>query len=258
VNESDPVIIEVTLPAPVDAVWRALRDPAELRRWFGWDHEGLDEEIHYIFDETVDAAEDGGTLAWEHGDRFTLEAHSGQTILRVTRPAPAAGVSWDDVYDEITEGWITFVQQLRFALARHPGEDRRTVFLGGRAARDGGADLPEMLALSDPALVPGERYATTAVTGEHLTGEVWHRSAHQIGVTVDQYGDGLLLAAHYGASSRPPHGGADIVITTYGLDAAALAEVERRWRTWWREHFAEPGSTKHAADLRPGNDGNGE
>lgn len=253
-NEPDPVIVEVTLPAPVDAVWRALRDPAELRRWFGWDHDDLDEEIRYIFDETVDASEDDGTLAWGHGDRFTLEARGGQTILRVTRPAPAAHVSWDDVYDEITEGWITFVQQLRFALARHPGEERRTVFLGGSAARDGAARLPALLALTDAALVPGERYATTAVTGEHLTGEVWHRAPHQIGVTVDQYGDGLLVATHYGASSRPPHGGADIVITTYGLDAAALADVERRWRAWWRDNFAEPAST-NAADLGPGNDG---
>lgn len=34
---SDPVICEVVVAAPADAVWHALREPAELRRWFGWD-----------------------------------------------------------------------------------------------------------------------------------------------------------------------------------------------------------------------------
>ena len=29
-------------------------------------------------------------------------------------------------FDEINEGWLTFVQQLRFYLERHAGEERRT------------------------------------------------------------------------------------------------------------------------------------
>ena len=236
-NDADEVIIEVTLPAPVDTVWQALRDPDELRRWFGWQHDGLDDEIRFIFDETVDASRDHGTLAWDNGDRFTLEADGAQTVLRVTRAAPAGGATWDDVYDEVTEGWITFVQQLRFALARHPGQERRTLFLGGRAGREGETALHAMLALPRSTSTPGERYETTAVTGETLSGEVWHRSAHQTGVTVDQYGDGLLVVADYDARSRPPHAGADIVITTYGLDAVAVAEVERGWRAWWQDSY---------------------
>lgn len=36
-TESDPIIVEVTVAAPPDAVWRALRDPAEIRRWHGWE-----------------------------------------------------------------------------------------------------------------------------------------------------------------------------------------------------------------------------
>ena len=39
--------------------------------------------------------------------------------MRVTRAAPAG--SWDGVYDEVNEGWLTFVQQLRFYLERNPG-----------------------------------------------------------------------------------------------------------------------------------------
>jgi hypothetical protein len=36
-------------------------------------------------------------------------------------------VGWDGVYDEVNEGWLTFFQQLRFYLERHPGQERRTV-----------------------------------------------------------------------------------------------------------------------------------
>jgi uncharacterized protein YndB with AHSA1/START domain len=58
---SDPVIAEVEVAAPADAVWRALREPAEIRRWFGWDYEGLDEEIRQIF---VDGAKADDGAEW--------------------------------------------------------------------------------------------------------------------------------------------------------------------------------------------------
>jgi hypothetical protein len=32
---ADRVVVEVTVAAPVDVVWHALRDSAEIRRWFG-------------------------------------------------------------------------------------------------------------------------------------------------------------------------------------------------------------------------------
>lgn len=232
---NDQVIVEVTLPAPIDTVWRALRDPAEVRRWFGWDYDGIDDEIRLIFDETVEVDEEARVLAWEQGDRFTLTERGDETVLRVTRAAPAEGASWDEVYDDITEGWIAFVQQLRFALARHPGEERRTVFVGGAVAHADTATVEAVTGLHDEALTPGSPYKATVAIGEVLTGEVWHRGAYQTGLTVDQYGDGLVIVMTQGAPPRPPHAGAGVIVTTYGLDDAAFAEVERQWTTWWRE-----------------------
>ena len=37
----DHVLVEVTVPAPADAVWAALRDPAKIKDWFGWETDGL-------------------------------------------------------------------------------------------------------------------------------------------------------------------------------------------------------------------------
>jgi hypothetical protein len=49
--------------------------------------------------------------------------------LRVTRPAMSGG-GQEETYDPVVEGWITFVQ-LRLALERHPGEERRTIYIEG-------------------------------------------------------------------------------------------------------------------------------
>jgi uncharacterized protein YndB with AHSA1/START domain len=117
---SDPVICEVVIAAPADAVWRALREPGEIRRWFGWDYDGLDEEIEYIFRGEAQVDDAARTLDMGPGGALALEDRGGATVVRVARAATGD-------YDDVNEGWITFVQQLRFYLERHPGQDRRTV-----------------------------------------------------------------------------------------------------------------------------------
>lgn len=148
---SDPVIVEVVIAAPVETVWRALRDPAEIRRWFGWEYEGLEEEIRFIFAEASTADDDAHVLDGGPGGVIALEPRGDQTVVRVTRAAPAG--SWDGIYDEVNEGWLTFFQQLRFYLERHPGQERRTVHVA---------------------------------TG----GEEWFRSEHQVGTVRE---DGSLV-----------------------------------------------------------------
>jgi uncharacterized protein YndB with AHSA1/START domain len=119
---SDPVICEVVVAAPADAVWRALRDPSEIRRWFGWDYDGLDEEIEYIFQSQAKADDAARLLDFGEGGAIALEDRGDATAVRVTRAVA-------DGYDEVNEGWITFVQQLRFYLERHRGRERRTVHI---------------------------------------------------------------------------------------------------------------------------------
>jgi uncharacterized protein YndB with AHSA1/START domain len=119
---SDPVICEVVIAAPADAVWRALREPSEIRRWFGWDYDGLDEEIEYIFQSQAKADDAARLLDFGEGGAIALEDRGDATAVRVTRAVA-------DGYDEVNEGWITFVQQLRFYLERHRGRERRTVHI---------------------------------------------------------------------------------------------------------------------------------
>ena len=189
------IVAELTLPAGPDVVWRHLREPALIKRWFGWDYDGLDGEIDVIFVEGAVADEEARTLTFGYGDRFELD---GSTLC-VFHEGPEEG------FDDIGEGWISFVQQLRFALARHPGEERATHYLS--------ADEPK------PVIAALEA----------MGGEVWFRSEHQIGVVVAGLSDGLLVAM------EKPGAAAHLTLSAYGDATRELPLHTARWDGWWAE-----------------------
>jgi uncharacterized protein YndB with AHSA1/START domain len=192
------LIAELTLPAQPDQVWRHLREPALISRWFGWDYEGLGHEIDVIFLQEASVDDRGHVLEWgdgiQEGDRIALEDLGVETVLRITRGTP------EDGYDEIAEGWITFAHQLRFALER-----------GGRAER-------RTLHLTAPDAVPG-----AAALAAELPGAPWYRTEHQTGIVTK---DGLLAVWE-----KPPAGSAAMTLSSFG--GAVDAEP---WRAWWAEH----------------------
>lgn len=150
---SEPVIAEVAIEAPAERVWQALRDPVELRRWHGWEYDGIEDEIRQIYLDGATVSDAERTLDTNGAGRFELEPRDGTTVVRIVRAAPEGASGWEGVYDEINEGWRTFVEQLRFYLERHAGEERQSIF----AERE----------VAPPA------------------GEPWFESEHQRGVLVD-------------------------------------------------------------------------
>ena len=236
------VVVDVTIAAPIDTVWRALRDPALLAQWFGWDYEKLAEEIDMIFVAGATEGEPGRVLDMG-GDAFELVPEGSSTRVRVVRSDPPAGDTWDGVYDDVDEGWRTFVAQLAFWLEVQNGvtreaSARRTIYIAGHRAS---ADAPSLTAAVGiealEGLAMGERYALTAATGEGLAGRVRFRSEHQLGVTVDAWGPGFLVFARKTPGDKSPHGGGFALITTYGLGAGELARLEAAWTDAWRRAF---------------------
>ena len=228
--------VEVTISAPVDEVWDALRSKDKIRHWMGWEYDGLDGEIDLIFfTETVEDA-DTRTLTLHGGDEIRLEADDDGTRVTLTRAARGDNPDWDAYYEDITEGWVTFLQQLRFAVERHPGAVRRTLsFVGGN---DNSVDLLDALDLGDiPAGTPFRK----DLLGQDVGGELWFRSELQLGISVDAWGDGLLVVSSAEPSPRKPNGAAMAILSTYGLDDSQLAELEARWRPWWTEQFPAGG-----------------
>ena len=194
------VIADVTLPAQPDQVWRHLREPALISRWFGWDYEGLGHEIDVIFLQEARVDDRRHVLEWgdalQEADRFELEDLGVETRLRISRGAPPDG------FDDVAEGWITFAQQLRFAIERGGREPRRTLHLTADAAARGAAAL-----------------------AADLPGAPWYRTEHQAGIVTK---DGLLVVWE-----KPPAGTAAMTLSRFGG-----APDEATWSAWWQEHVA--------------------
>ena len=81
----------------------------------------------------------------------------------------------------------------------------------------------------------GAPYRATAATGDLLTGTVWARAASQLALTVDGWGDGLLVLAEQPVTPHRPDGGAMALLTTYGQDDAGFAALTSRWNAWWEK-----------------------
>jgi hypothetical protein len=232
----DHVLVEVTVPAPADQVWDALRDPQKIKHWFGWDADSLKDEIDFIFVTHATVDEARRIVSFEGvNDRYEVEARGGATVVRVVRSAPAG--SWSDVFDGMIEGWISFTWQLSFALARHGLKPRRTVFLSGPPRADG---LGRSLLGLDAAPAPGEPWSGP-LGPDASAGQVWFTARHQIGVTVDAWGDGLLVVVDQPPTEKQPRGFTMLTLTTYDLPDAGFADLEARWKAWWDERFETVG-----------------
>lgn len=238
-SETKPtqVLVDITISAPIEQVWQAVRDPELIKTWFGWDADTLAEEIAFIF--VTSATEEPGHALqfgeWEgSADRFELSAEGEGTRFRIVRSG-GAPVDWDGVYEDITQGWVTFAQQLKLALEKHAGEGRRTIYLSG-AAKPGVGEPSAALGL-DRRLPAGSAYSAMLTSGDHVSGSVWHKTTFQTGYSVEQWTDGLLVVTDKGRSDKRPHGGGSVILTTYGLSSAAFAELEGRWKAWWAERY---------------------
>ncbi|MFC6083488.1 SRPBCC family protein [Sphaerisporangium aureirubrum] len=233
-----PPVIEVTITAPVETVWRALREPELIRRWHGWDFAELDEEVESIYVIGIAADDTARVLTIQSGDKVTLHPAGDDTLVRLSRAPIGADPEWDTYYDEITEGWYTFLQQLRFALERHDLAERRTLVLEGALEQPG--ILVDALGLHGVAELPqGSPYKAETPAGR-LTGEVWAVAPGQLLLTAQELGDGLAVLAQQSHTSYRPEGGVLILLTTYGLDDTAFAALETRWTSWWDRHRVTP------------------
>ncbi|KKB11823.1 hypothetical protein VE25_10660 [Devosia geojensis] len=238
-HDDRQILIETAIAAPVETVWRALREREQLRNWFGWDAETLADEIDFIFFEHAQADEAAHLLQfgeWEGvSDAIALSDDGAETTVIVARRGP--DVDWSGAYQDVPEGWVTFIQQLRLLLDRHPGAERRTLYLSG-AAKAGGAQPREALGLVQLAAKPdGAEYSIGLPTGETISGLVWHRTHFQLGLNVTEWGDGLLVVSDMGVADTRPNGGGSALLTTFGLDDAAFDELAARWRAWWDTNY---------------------
>lgn len=148
--------------------------------------------------------------------------------------------SWDGVYEDMTEGWISFVQQLKLAVERHGLGPRRTLYLEGSALPGGQAPMAALGLSSLAGTPPGQAVSVTLPTGEAVQGEAWHRTPWQFGLTIPQWGDGMLIVTDKSVTETSPDGRGALILTTYGLSDGEFAALEARWRGWWNDRYGAP------------------
>ena len=242
-DPSSPPIIEVTVTAPIGDVWRALREPDLLRNWHGWDYEmpdgadGLDAEIQVIyFNDAI--TEEPPTRLFLGTDVFDLAETDEGVRVRLTRAPRGGNPDWDAYYDDITEGWTTFLHQLKWAVERHPGQQRVTHFTTGTPHEPG--SIVARLGLAEVADRPvGSGYAARLPMGLDIAGTVFLRTESQLGLTVAAWGDGLLMLADSPPAEHRPEAGSAAILSVYGMSGADLAELRATWDRWWGSRFQE-------------------
>ncbi|MBO4205538.1 SRPBCC family protein [Micromonospora echinofusca] len=218
-TEPKPYRVEVGIDAPPESVWRALTEPDQLRDWFGWDHDGIEAEIRYIF---ADHAElfPPDRIALEDGQEIqVVAADDGGTVVRALQPGALDDPRWADVYDAMEEGWRSFFAQLRYLLEDRPHGRRRTLHLTGTVTG------PELVGLVTSTGVREHRY-----TGRYQV------------VVVDPQGRLVVAAAE-----RPLDAGevsaASVTVSGYGLDDGTFAELRAEWLARWQVVAADTEAT---------------
>jgi uncharacterized protein YndB with AHSA1/START domain len=208
--EAKPFRVEVVVRTPYIEVWRALTEPDQVRRWFGWDYAGLDDEIELMFVANARQEPPGRILMFEGEDQSAIEveADGAHTVVRAVHPASLEDAGPGDGYDEIAEGWRAFLLQLADYLERHPGKRRRTIRLTSEAR---------------PIAV------LAAVAGE-VEGESRRASPHLSLTTTDSYGRGLVVVDSSEPLDSADAGRVNVTTTTYGLDSEQFARLRERWQ----------------------------
>jgi hypothetical protein len=208
--EAKPFRVEVVIRTPYIEVWRALTELNQVKRWFGWDYAGLDEEIELMFAANARHEPPSRILMFEGEEQSAIEveADGAHTIVRAVYPASLEGVELEDGYDQIEEGWRAFLLQLGDYLERHPGKRRRTIRLTSEAK---------------PIAV------LAAVAGE-VEGESRRASPHLSVTTTDSYGRGLVVVDSSEPLDSADSGRVNVTITTHGLDDEHFARLRARWQ----------------------------
>lgn len=234
-------VISVDVPVDFETAWAHVRDPGLIRRWWGWDHEGLDHDIERTFlrEATVQRPDPQLPVAWLHwhnNDR--LEVRGGlsrrhSTVL-VRRPDHLLLASYDGVRDEVDEQWITWLHQLRFALTEHFGQERRSFAVHGLAGERQDRILYQAGLYGARGTPVGGAVEIRRPDGSIAGGRLEYSTPHQFGVRLRGHGDSLLVVQLLPPASRPPRGSVNVFWSVWGLEGSDLAAAEDRWASWWR------------------------
>ncbi|MGE5925842.1 MAG: SRPBCC family protein [Gemmatimonadota bacterium] len=244
-SEARVLVKEVVIHAPADAVWRALSDAEELRRWFPADarvEPGVGGKVWVSWGPGMEWEQ--GIDIWEPGRHlrvsspmpgasvpfatdYYIDVRGDTTVLRLVNSGFGEGADWDDMYFGMDGGWSYFLFNLRHYLERHPGKPRSLAFERRRIG------LPRSEFFPDALRALGRGDSSTPLPGAAVTiplgdrrydGRVALALKDHLAVVVPALDDALLfLELEPGAA---PHLG--VYLSTYGTGPDRAEDLRKR------------------------------
>ena len=250
---------EIEIAAPVEAVWKALTDAAELSRWFpleaevkpgvggtillswGPDCEGtepismLEPNRHFQWKEAAAPApgekDSGGrvmVIDW------VLEGRGGKTILRLVNSGFTGADCEEEYYGSLEYGWTFMLTNLRHYIERHMGVPRQVAWPRKKIEMPRDAVFQKLMGkdglfveAASEHLREGEKYSLRAATGTTFTGKVeFLRPTRGFCVTVESLNDALFWLTIEGAPGRHE---VQLWLSAYGLPAWQVAAFSDQW-----------------------------
>jgi uncharacterized protein YndB with AHSA1/START domain len=260
----------IDLAAPKDAVWKALTDAEELRRWFA-PVASVEAEVggeivwewnaHHRWPQRVEILEPGVRLKTRYDSAvddgkggkkplyidFILEGTGGTTSLRVVQSGFGSEAGFDSEYDGISRGWPVELRSLRLYLEQHAGADRvvawstRNLDLDAaeawqRLAGDQGfACGAEVQSMNE-----GDPFQFETADGDVFSGWALQCGAREFSGNASSHGDAFLRV------SVEEYAGSAFVwcwLGAYDQSPDDLASLQVRWDAMLERLFAVAGET---------------
>lgn len=248
---------EITIQAPVEAVWKALTDAQELTRWFpieaevtpgeggrqwlSWGEELAGESRIEIWEpnrhlrtaapEQPWSAAAGEAPPLRIAVDFYLEGRGGATVLRLVHSGFGEGADWDAEYESVRSGWQFELRGLRHYLERHRGTPRRVAWVEWTVPLSKEEAWKKLAAMAPPLPTAkwkeGDAYRVEAVTGDVFAGEVLNLEPPKgFSGTVKDLNDSVLRLL-----AEKLAGGTSVWfwVSAYGVAEAELRGLEERW-----------------------------
>jgi len=155
--------LTIDIDATLEEVWQALTTGEGIARWFaplaavtpgeggsvsvGWDPKEMWETPITVWEplrrmQTVSEMPSKDGRMVRLAIDYYVEAHGGRVRVRLVHSGFDDSGSWDDYIDGLDAGWTFFLFNLKHALERHRGVDRRQLFARFRTTAREGEDHP--------------------------------------------------------------------------------------------------------------------
>jgi uncharacterized protein YndB with AHSA1/START domain len=249
---TDRVIdLTIDIDATLDEVWHALTTGEGIARWFapyaavtpgeggsvsvGWDEKEMWSQPITVWEplrrmQTASEmpAADGRVVRLAVD--YYLEAQGGRVRVRLVHSGFDDSGSWADYIDGLDAGWTYFLFNLKHALERHRGIERRQLSARFRATARAGGDHPVFgekgLRVRPPigGLRPGDACHLSLGGGEVDATVAVRHAARTIAFVVPAWNDALLFVEREGMKETHQLG---VWLSLYGVSETNTAPLQK-------------------------------